>query len=113
MSKAGDDGGGADGQSESSKLVDKDAAGGKVQSQLSAASARSDWTKVKCPCCMSERVEPLVLVKLGEKVSPETKRWIIRLIGTPQKEGGEGSIFGVFVKLTFPLTCLQKSHTAD
>ncbi|KAM8860423.1 anoctamin-10 isoform 2-T3 [Synchiropus picturatus] len=46
------------------------------------------WTKVSCPCCMSERVEPLVLLKLGEKVRPETKRWIMRLIGTPQKDGG-------------------------
>uniref|UniRef100_A0A3Q2ZGS7 Anoctamin n=1 Tax=Hippocampus comes TaxID=109280 RepID=A0A3Q2ZGS7_HIPCM len=46
------------------------------------------WTKVSCPCCVSERVEPLVLVKLGEKVRPETKRWLIKLIGTPQKEGG-------------------------
>ncbi|XP_068595448.1 anoctamin-10 [Brachionichthys hirsutus] len=46
------------------------------------------WTKASCPCCVSERVEPLVLVKLGEKVRPETKRWLIRLIGTPQKDGG-------------------------
>ncbi|XP_053740591.1 anoctamin-10 isoform X5 [Synchiropus splendidus] len=46
------------------------------------------WTKVSCPCCMSERVEPLVLLRLGEKVRPETKRWIMRLIGTPQKDGG-------------------------
>ncbi|XP_077423506.1 anoctamin-10 isoform X2 [Vanacampus margaritifer] len=36
----------------------------------------------------SERIEPLVLVKLGEKVRPETKRWLIRLIGAPQKDGG-------------------------
>ncbi|XP_077423505.1 anoctamin-10 isoform X1 [Vanacampus margaritifer] len=46
------------------------------------------WTKVSCPCCVSERIEPLVLVKLGEKVRPETKRWLIRLIGAPQKDGG-------------------------
>ncbi|XP_049578607.1 anoctamin-10 isoform X2 [Syngnathus scovelli] len=35
-----------------------------------------------------EWVEPLVLVKLGENVRPETKRWLIKLIGTPQKDGG-------------------------
>jgi len=60
-------------------------------SKLGAATVGSDWTKVSCPCCVSERVEPLVLVKLGEKVRPETKRWLIRVIGTPQKDGGEGS----------------------
>uniref|UniRef100_A0A3P8RKG7 Anoctamin n=1 Tax=Amphiprion percula TaxID=161767 RepID=A0A3P8RKG7_AMPPE len=53
-----------------------------------AASIGLDWTKVRCPCCISDRVEPLVLVKLGEKVGPETKRWIIRLIGASQKDGG-------------------------
>ncbi|XP_056272066.1 anoctamin-10 isoform X2 [Pseudoliparis swirei] len=57
-------------------------------SKLGAATVGSDWTKVSCPCCVSERVEPLVLVKLGEKVRPETKRWLIRVIGTPQKDGG-------------------------
>ncbi|XP_077452034.1 anoctamin-10 isoform X1 [Stigmatopora argus] len=46
------------------------------------------WTKVTCPCCVSDQIEPLVLVKLGEKVRPETKRWLIRLIGAPQKDGG-------------------------
>uniref|UniRef100_A0A3P8RM99 Anoctamin n=1 Tax=Amphiprion percula TaxID=161767 RepID=A0A3P8RM99_AMPPE len=60
----------------------------KVPSKLSAASIGLDWTKVRCPCCISDRVEPLVLVKLGEKVGPETKRWIIRLIGASQKDGG-------------------------
>lgn len=48
------------------------------------------WTKVSCPCCMSERVDPLVLVKLGQKVRPETKRWLLKLIGAPQKDGGAG-----------------------
>uniref|UniRef100_A0A8C2ZK80 Anoctamin n=1 Tax=Cyclopterus lumpus TaxID=8103 RepID=A0A8C2ZK80_CYCLU len=56
--------------------------------KLGAATIGPGWTKVSCPCCVSERVEPLVLVKLGEKVRPETKRWLIRVIGTPQKEGG-------------------------
>ncbi|TNN55013.1 Anoctamin-10 [Liparis tanakae] len=57
-------------------------------SKLGAATVGPDWTKVSCPCCVSQRVEPLVLVKLGEKVRPETKRWLIRVIGTPQKDGG-------------------------
>uniref|UniRef100_A0A667YBR8 Anoctamin n=1 Tax=Myripristis murdjan TaxID=586833 RepID=A0A667YBR8_9TELE len=46
------------------------------------------WTKVSCPCCVSERVEPLVLVQLGDQVRPETKKWLIRLIGAPVKDGG-------------------------
>ncbi|XP_077593901.1 anoctamin-10 [Stigmatopora nigra] len=46
------------------------------------------WTKVTCPCCVSDQIEPLVLIKLGENVRPETKRWLIRLIGAPQKDGG-------------------------
>nr|XP_057931681.1 anoctamin-10 [Doryrhamphus excisus]XP_057931682.1 anoctamin-10 [Doryrhamphus excisus] len=54
------------------------------------ASTGLGWTKVSCPCCVSEVVEPLVLVKLGEKVRPETKRWLIRLIGTAQRDGGAG-----------------------
>ncbi|XP_008284759.1 anoctamin-10, partial [Stegastes partitus] len=81
MSEAGGEEGGAAG----------DAAGAeKVLSKLSAASIGPGWTKVRCPCCLSDRVEPLVLVKLGGKVGPETKRWIIKLIGTPQKDGGAG-----------------------
>uniref|UniRef100_A0A3B3VKR9 Anoctamin n=1 Tax=Poecilia latipinna TaxID=48699 RepID=A0A3B3VKR9_9TELE len=55
-----------------------------------ASSFTPGWTKVSCPCCASERVEPLVLVKLGQKVVPETKRWLIKLIGAPQKDGGAG-----------------------
>uniref|UniRef100_A0AAV2L073 Anoctamin n=1 Tax=Knipowitschia caucasica TaxID=637954 RepID=A0AAV2L073_KNICA len=39
---------------------------------------------------MSPRVDPLVLVKLGPGVRPETKRWLLRLIGTPQTDGGAG-----------------------
>ncbi|XP_041651379.1 anoctamin-10 isoform X2 [Cheilinus undulatus] len=59
-----------------------------VMSEPSASSVGSGWTKVSCPCCVTEKVEPLVLVKLGERVRPETKRWLIRLIGAPQKDGG-------------------------
>lgn len=54
-----------------------------------AALPRQGWTKVTCACCASEHIEPLVLVKLGQKVGPETKRWLIRVIGAPQKDGGE------------------------
>ncbi|KAM9754308.1 LOW QUALITY PROTEIN: anoctamin-10 [Menidia menidia] len=46
------------------------------------------WTRVSCPCCHAHRVQPLVLVKLGPKVGPETKRWLLRLIAAPQKDGG-------------------------
>uniref|UniRef100_A0A673AAQ3 Anoctamin n=1 Tax=Sphaeramia orbicularis TaxID=375764 RepID=A0A673AAQ3_9TELE len=55
----------------------------KIQKQT-----QKGWTKVSCPCCVSDRVDPLVLVRLGQKVRPETKRWIIKLIGSPQKDGG-------------------------
>uniref|UniRef100_A0A3Q3VQR9 Anoctamin n=1 Tax=Mola mola TaxID=94237 RepID=A0A3Q3VQR9_MOLML len=61
---------------------------GKVLTKLSGTTVGPGWTKVSCPCCASEQVEPLVLVKLGEKVLPETKRWLIRLIGASQKDGG-------------------------
>ncbi|XP_041852286.1 anoctamin-10 isoform X2 [Melanotaenia boesemani] len=88
MSKAGDDGGGAGDGSDSSKQQDDGAAGGKVLRKLTAVPARPGWTKVSCPCCVSERVEPLVLVKLREKTGPETKRWLLKLIGAPQKDGG-------------------------
>ncbi|XP_070687077.1 anoctamin-10 isoform X2 [Pempheris klunzingeri] len=86
MSKAGgdEDGGG----SETAQQLEEKTSVGNVQSKLSAATSGPGWTKVSCPCCVSERVEPLVLVKLGEKVRPETKRWLIRLIGAPQKDGG-------------------------
>lgn len=86
MSKAGDEGGG--GSKTAQQPEDKNAVG-KAFTKLSAATSGPGWTKVSCPCCVSEQVEPLVLVKLGEKVCPETKRWLIKLIGTPQKDGGE------------------------
>lgn len=97
MKRAGDDEG-----APSSQQPTGEAAGGKVQSKLSAAassssSSGSGWTKVSCPCCVSDRVEPLVLLKLGPKVGPETKRWVIKLIGAPQKDGGEFSAALPFV----------------
>lgn len=92
MSKAGLDGGeGAAGGSGSSDKAHEDkTTGGKVPGKPSATTIGPGWTKVTCPCCVSERVEPLVLVKLGPKVRPETKRWLIRLIGAPQNDGGKG-----------------------
>lgn len=57
-------------------------------SKPSAPTAGPGWTKVSCPCCVSQNVEPMVFVKLGEQVRPETKRWLIRLIGASQKDGG-------------------------
>lgn len=56
--------------------------------KFSSVCSGPGWTKVSCPCCVEERVEPLVLVKLGGKVCPDTKRWLLKLIGNPQKDGG-------------------------
>lgn len=86
MSKAGGDEGGDGGSGEASQQPEDKVP---AVSKLSGAAIGPGWTKVSCPCCVSERVEPLVLVKLGGKVRPETKRWLIRLIGAPQKDGGE------------------------
>lgn len=98
MSEAdGDEGAGAGGISlgSSSDSAPKTVEG-KSLSTLSAIASGPGWTKVSCSCCMSERVEPLILVKLSEKVRPETKRWLIKLIGTSQKEGGKscGNVTG-------------------
>lgn len=90
MSKAGGDEGCDVSSSETAQLLEDKTPAEKTPTKLSAATLGPGWTKVSCPCCVSERVEPLVLVKLGEKVRPETKRWIIRLIGAPQKDGGAG-----------------------
>ncbi|XP_042351346.1 anoctamin-10 [Plectropomus leopardus] len=87
MSKVGGDEGGGESSSEALLQPEEKAPAGKL-SKLSAATLGPGWTKVSCPCCYSERVEPLVLVKLGEKIRPETKRWLIRVIGAPQKDGG-------------------------
>ncbi|XP_029697164.1 LOW QUALITY PROTEIN: anoctamin-10 [Takifugu rubripes] len=84
MSQPAGDGGSAD----SSYVGDPERQEKVVVTKASAASPCQGWTKVRCACCVSEHVEPLVLVKLGEKVGPETKRWLIRLIGAPQKDGG-------------------------
>ncbi|XP_029951269.1 anoctamin-10 [Salarias fasciatus] len=65
-------------------------AGGSLLSRLSATVSAPGWSKVSCPCCMSERVEPLVMVQLRADVGPETKRWLLRLIGASQKDGGAG-----------------------
>ncbi|XP_045892502.1 anoctamin-10-like [Micropterus dolomieu] len=90
MSKAGGDEIGGGSSSEGAHQPESPSE--KVLSKLSATTLPigHGWTKVSCPCCVSERVEPLVLVKLGVKVRPETKRWLMRLIGAPQKDGGAG-----------------------
>ncbi|XP_068459931.1 anoctamin-10 [Clinocottus analis] len=89
---AGDEEGGGGGDRETAEQLEVKtparAAMSKLGAELGAATVGPDWTRVSCPCCVSERVEPLVLVKLGEKVRPETKRWLIRVIGAPQKDGG-------------------------
>lgn len=87
MSKeGGDEGGGS--SSETAQQLEEKTPAEKGLSKLSAITTGPGWTKVSCPCCFSEQVEPLVLVKLGEKVRPETKRWLIRVIGASQKDGG-------------------------
>ncbi|XP_070829307.1 anoctamin-10 isoform X2 [Chaetodon trifascialis] len=88
MSKAGGDEGGDGSSGETAQQPEDQTLAGKALTKASAGSIGPGWTKVSCPCCVSERVEPLVVVKLGEKVRPETKRWLIRLIGAPQKDGG-------------------------
>ncbi|KAG7229825.1 hypothetical protein INR49_012474 [Caranx melampygus] len=95
MSKAaGDEGGGADGSShEKAQQLEDHTLGEKDLGKLSAIASGSGWTKVSCPCCVSDRVEPLILVKLGEKVRPETKRWLIKLIGAPLKDGDNMEVF--------------------
>ncbi|XP_058502352.1 anoctamin-10 [Solea solea] len=93
MSKAGaDEGGGAGGGGSEKALqqAEDDTPEGKFPGKLSAVISGPGWTKVTCPCCATERVEPLVLVKLGANVRPETKRWLIKLIGASQKDGGAG-----------------------
>lgn len=85
----GDEGEGARGRgSERARWPEDKTPEGKVLGKSSATTTGPGWTKVSCPCCVSEQIEPLVLVKLGAKVRPETKRWLIRLIGAPQKDGG-------------------------
>lgn len=92
MSKAGgDEDGGGRSVSETAQQPEDKTPAGKAPSKLGATAIGPGWTKVSCPCCASERVEPLVVVKLGQTVRPETKRWLMRLIGAPQKDGGEGS----------------------
>ncbi|CAG5866051.1 unnamed protein product, partial [Menidia menidia] len=49
------------------------------------------WTRVSCPCCHAQRVQPLVLVKLGPKVGPETKRCVppgAALLAHPGEDAG-------------------------
>ncbi|KAK2867078.1 hypothetical protein Q8A67_025195 [Cirrhinus molitorella] len=48
----------------------------------------SSWSRVSCPCCISSRIEPLVLIQLAENVQPITKQWIMSIISAPVKAGG-------------------------
>ncbi|XP_073687705.1 anoctamin-10 [Garra rufa] len=48
----------------------------------------SSWSRVSCPCCISSRIEPLVLIQLAENVQPITKQWIMSVISAPVKAGG-------------------------
>ncbi|KAK0132582.1 Anoctamin-10 [Merluccius polli] len=49
----------------------------------------SGWTRASCPCCVSGPVEPLVLLQLRSGLQQQTKDWIITLIATAVKQGGE------------------------
>ncbi|KAM4619415.1 anoctamin-10 isoform 2-T3 [Polymixia lowei] len=85
MSSAGGDGGsGADGDTTQKMKTP----GAEVLPGLSGTGSGSGWTKASCLCCVLEQVEPLVLVQLGEQVQPETKEWVMRMIGVPEKDGG-------------------------
>ena len=50
----------------------------------------SGWTRASCPCCAGGPVEPLVLLQLRAGLPRETKDWVITLIATAVKQGGEG-----------------------
>ncbi|KAM7003081.1 anoctamin-10 isoform 2-T2 [Tautogolabrus adspersus] len=88
MRRTGADEGGSGSRRETAKQQEDRTQTLNVPCKLSASTVGPGWTKVSCPCCVSKKVEPLVLVKLGANVRPETKRWLIRLIGAPQKDGG-------------------------
>ncbi|KAK6320335.1 anoctamin-10 [Coregonus clupeaformis] len=60
---------------------------GSVQTQTKVLNQGS-WTQVSCPCCVSEQVEPLVLIQLSDNIQPVTKRWLISLIGVSERDGG-------------------------
>lgn len=63
---------------------------GSVQTQTKVLNQGS-WTQVSCPCCVSEQVEPLVLIQLSDNIQPVTKRWLISLIEVSERDGGERS----------------------
>lgn len=120
MSKAGGEDSRSAGGSNSQKVqqLEDETAGEKVMGKLNTTTIGPGWTKVVCPCCVSERVEPLVLVKLKEKVRPETKRWLIRLIGASQKDGGKSSnnsdqllVHSVGIKFLSPLIAALQRNT--
>ncbi|XP_063052979.1 anoctamin-10 [Engraulis encrasicolus] len=50
----------------------------------------SGWSPSHCSCCQSEGLEPLVLLLLGEKVEPTTKKWMMRLLAKTPTQGGAG-----------------------
>lgn len=97
MSVASDSGGGGDGVDKAPQLT-----------KFSSVSSGLGWTKVSCPCCVKERVEPLVLVKLGGKVCPDSKRWLIKLIESPQKDGG--NVFNICIYMR---AAARFSHPAE
>ncbi len=51
----------------------------------------SSWSRVSCPCCISSRIEPLVLIQLAENIQLITKQWIMSVISAPVKAGGKNT----------------------
>ncbi|KAL2093683.1 hypothetical protein ACEWY4_010995 [Coilia grayii] len=50
----------------------------------------SGWSPSPCSCCKSDCVEPLLLLLLGEKVEPNAKKWMMRLLAKSPTQGGAG-----------------------
>ncbi|XP_028666011.1 anoctamin-10 isoform X3 [Erpetoichthys calabaricus] len=46
----------------------------------SARLAKSSWNRGTCQCCLSNRIQPLVVIQLDKKILPETKKWLISKI---------------------------------
>ncbi|XP_046890513.1 anoctamin-10 [Hypomesus transpacificus] len=74
------------------------------------------WSKVSCPCCLSDKVEPLVLIQLREEVHPDTKRWFISRIEASKKDGGAQLLAhpgededGEVIVLSAPRCCLLRA----
>ncbi len=57
----------------------------------------SSWSRVSCPCCISSRIEPLVLIQLAENIQLITKQWIMSVISAPVKAGGKNTNSNIII----------------